>query len=93
MAQQPDRWSITTQPCKYCDKRIIWARGSRGGNVPVSADSKEKRILLEILGPDDVRAHVRDTYLPHHADCAGVEQARADKAAKETISKAAKEKA
>ena len=87
MTPSEDRWSLTTQPCKYCDKRIIWARGSRGGSMPVSADSKEKRVVLEIRGPDDVHAHVRDTYLPHHVDCSGVEQARADKAAKDAAKK------
>jgi len=55
--------------------------------MPISVESKQKRAVLEIHGDDNVSVSMRDTYLPHHADCPHVEQARADKAAKDAARK------
>ena len=67
------------QPCRYCQKPIVFARTAQGKAMPISIESCEKRAVLIHRGPDKVDVEMRDTYLPHHVDCPKVDEARRDK--------------
>ena len=67
------------QPCRYCEKPIVWARTAQGRPMPISIDSKQKRAVLVHRGADALDVELRDTYLPHWADCPKADEARKDK--------------
>lgn len=74
--------------CRYCPAMIRWGVTSPGGK-PVPLDPKPIKVWIHVTeparsDPNEPRLRLVSGWVSHHATCAGVDQARADVAAKRT---------
>lgn len=52
---------VSSDPCRYCDGRIVWSKTATGANMPLSWSTREALV-------EDGR-HVGYTMEPHFGDC------------------------
>jgi hypothetical protein len=77
---------MRTRPCKYCSEEIAWGSTEKGRPIPL--DKKPVRVMVNANEPgrvDDDEPKLKSVmgWVPHHSTCTGVDQARADKAARD----------
>ncbi len=68
--------------CRYCPQKILWGVTAERGNA-VPLDPKPVKIWIHAtepgrVDPGEPRLRLVSGYVPHHATCAGVDEARAD---------------
>lgn len=62
--------------CSSCGAPIVWATTEAGKAIPLSAATKQARVVVE-EGPDGkLYATVKTTYLSHFVDCANAARHR-----------------
>ncbi len=77
---------MKARPCKYCSLEIVWGSTEKGRPIPL--DRKPVRVMVHVNGPgridsDEPKLKSVVGWVPHHSTCTGVDQARADKAARD----------
>jgi hypothetical protein len=60
--------------CKSCGAEIIWKKTTNGKNIPLDANSEEKRAMISVKDSEVV--YIGDCYVVHWATCPNADSHR-----------------
>lgn len=75
---RPSKPSLEAGECRSeaCGQEILWAVTAAGKRMPLDPKPEKRVVISELTG----HANLVDTYMPHHATCAGAHEFRRSRA-------------